>query len=72
MDIGHLTAMFMIGPIGLPEGIIILLVALLIFGGRRLGDIGRGIGEGIRNFRSAVGGKDEKTVEGEKNPKTPS
>ena len=72
MDIGHLTAMFMIGLIGLPAVIIILLVALLIFGGRRLGDIGRGIGEGIRNFRSAVGGKDEKTVEGEKNPKTPS
>ncbi|MBI1955261.1 MAG: twin-arginine translocase TatA/TatE family subunit [Acidobacteria bacterium] len=62
----------MIGPIGLPEWIIIILVALLIFGGKRLGDIGRGLGEGIRNFRGAVAGKDEKTIEGEKNPKTPS
>ena len=55
--------------IGLPELVIIVLVALLVFGGRRLGDIGRGLGEGIRNFRSAVGGKEEKAAEGEKNPK---
>lgn len=72
MHIGQLSAMFLLGPIGLPEWIIIILIALLIFGGRRLGDIGRGLGEGIRNFRGAVAGKDEKSLEGEKNPKTPS
>jgi sec-independent protein translocase protein TatA len=44
--------------IGLPELIVIVLVALLVFGGRRLGDIGRGLGEGIRNFKGAM--KDEK------------
>lgn len=55
--------------IGLPEMVVIGLVALLIFGGKRLGDIGRGLGEGIRNFRSAVGTKDEKSVETEKNSK---
>jgi len=55
--------------IGLPELVIIVLVALLVFGGRRLGDIGRGLGEGIRNFRGAV--KDgDKPAEGEKHPKT--
>ena len=54
--------------IGLPELVIIVLVALLVFGGRRLGDIGRGMGEGIRNFRNAM--RDEKPAEGEK--KTPS
>ena len=56
--------------IGLPELVIIVLVALLVFGGRRLGDIGRGMGEGIRNFRNAM--RDEKPAEGEKNPKSPS
>jgi len=53
--------------IGLPELVIIVLVALLVFGGRRLGDIGRGLGEGIKNFRSAM--RDEKPVEGGKTPK---
>ena len=54
--------------IGLPELVIIVVVALLVFGGRRLGDLGRGLGEGIRNFRSAVK-SDEKPAEGEKHPK---
>ena len=58
---------FFIGPIGMPEWIILIALALLIFGGRRLGELGRGLGEGIRNFRSAV--KDEKS-EGEKPAKT--
>lgn len=59
--------------IGLPEMLVIAVVALLIFGGKRLGDIGKGLGEGIRNFRSAVTGKDEKSVDSvevEKSPKT--
>ena len=47
--------------IGLPELIVIVALALLIFGGRRLGDIGKGIGEGIRNFKSAV--KDDKPAD---------
>jgi len=63
---------FWIGPIGLPEWIIIIALALLIFGGRRLGEIGRGLGEGIRNFRSAVSSKDEKAVEEERSSKSSS
>jgi sec-independent protein translocase protein TatA len=42
------------GSIGLPEMIIILAIILLIFGANRLPDIGRGIGQGIRNFKSAT------------------
>ena len=52
--------------IGLPELIVIVVLALLVFGGRRLGDLGRGLGEGIKNFKSAV--KDEKPAESEKKP----
>lgn len=59
-----------LGPIGLPEWIIIIALALLIFGGRRLGEIGRGLGEGIKNFRSAVTSKDEKSAEAERTPKS--
>ena len=34
--------------------ILILLIALMLFGGRRLPEIGRGIGKGIRNFKDAT------------------
>ena len=61
-----LVAMFL-GSIGPMEWVIIVGLALLIFGGKRLGEIGRGMGEGIKNFRSAV--KDEKTAEVEKESK---
>ncbi len=44
----------MLGKIGLPEILIILAIALLIFGPGRLSELGKGLGEGIRNFKSAV------------------
>ena len=42
------------GKLGLPEILLILAVALLIFGPSKLADLGKGLGEGIKNFRSAV------------------
>ena len=47
------------GPIGLPEMLIILVIILLIFGASRLPEIGKGIGAGIKNFKSAVKDPDE-------------
>lgn len=44
----------MFGKIGLPEILIILAIALLIFGPGRLSELGKGLGEGIRNFKSSV------------------
>jgi sec-independent protein translocase protein TatA len=57
---------FFLGTIGPMEWVIIVGLALLIFGGRRLGEIGKGMGEGIKNFKSAM--KEEKPVEAEKKP----
>jgi sec-independent protein translocase protein TatA len=42
------------GKLGLPEILLILFIALLIFGPSKLADLGKGIGEGIKNFKSAV------------------
>ncbi len=43
-----------------PEWLIILLVVvLLIFGAKRLPEIGSSLGRGIRTFKSAVTGEDE-------------
>jgi sec-independent protein translocase protein TatA len=47
-----LIALF--GPIGLPEMLIILVIIVLIFGASRLPEIGKGIGQGIKNFKASV------------------
>ena len=41
----------MIGNIGVPELIIILAIALLVFGPRKLPEVGRSIGRALREFR---------------------
>ncbi len=44
----------MFGTLGLPELLIILAIALIIFGPGKLADLGKGLGEGIRNFKAGV------------------
>ena len=39
--------------VGLPELLVIFLVCLLLFGANRLPEIGRSLGEGIREFKKA-------------------
>ena len=52
-----------IGPLGIPELLIILLIIMLIFGARRLPEIGSSLGRGIRTFKTAVTGEDDKREE---------
>ncbi|HTC95434.1 MAG TPA: twin-arginine translocase TatA/TatE family subunit [Terriglobales bacterium] len=42
------------GKLGLPELIVILVIALIIFGPSKIADIGKGLGEGIRNFKQGM------------------
>lgn len=44
----------MIGRLGMPELLIILVIIIVLFGASRLPEIGRGIGKGIRNFKDAT------------------
>lgn len=51
----------MLSAFGTTELIIILAIAVLLFGASRLPQLGKGLGEGIRSFRDAIrGGSDEK------------
>jgi sec-independent protein translocase protein TatA len=50
----------MIGGLGAPELLIILVIVLLIFGASRLSDIGGSLGKGIKEFRAAVRDDDDK------------
>jgi len=45
--------------IGTSELIIILGIAVLIFGARRLPEIGSGMGKAIKNFKTSLSGQDE-------------
>jgi sec-independent protein translocase protein TatA len=55
-----------LGGLGFPELLMIAAVALLLFGGKKVGDLGKGLGEGIRNFKVALKGDDETKKEEEK------
>jgi sec-independent protein translocase protein TatA len=45
--------------IGVPEVLVILVVALIIFGPGKLPEIGGALGKGIRDFRKSLSGADE-------------
>ena len=46
------------GPIGAWEIVLILLIVVFLFGARRIPEIARGLGEGIRGFRTSLRGPD--------------
>ncbi len=48
----------MFGSLGLPELIVIFALVLLIFGTSRVASLGKGLGEGIRNFKQALKGEE--------------
>jgi len=49
--------------IGMPELLVILGVAVLLFGGKKIPELAKGLGEGIRNFKTALKGEPEKAAE---------
>jgi sec-independent protein translocase protein TatA len=51
-----------VGPFGLTELLIVLAILLLIFGARRLPEMGSSLGKSLRLFKSSVTGEDEKKV----------
>jgi sec-independent protein translocase protein TatA len=52
--------------IGMQELLVVLAICVLIFGARRLPEIGSGLGKAIKNFKTGVSGKDEIDVTPEK------
>jgi sec-independent protein translocase protein TatA len=47
--------------IGIAGLIVILIVALLVFGPKRLPEIGRSLGKGMREFKESITGKDDQS-----------
>lgn len=51
----------MLSKIGVPELLIILAIAIVIFGAKTLPKLGKAMGETIRNFKQGVAERDEET-----------
>jgi sec-independent protein translocase protein TatA len=50
----------MFGELGVPELLLIFGIALLLFGPKKIGELGKGLGEGIKSFKSALRDDDKK------------
>lgn len=44
----------MFGSLGVPELLLILVIVIIIFGANKLPQLGRGLGEGLRNFKESI------------------
>ena len=53
----HTTLLFM--GIGMQELIVIVLIALLFFGGKKIPELMKGLGKGVKNFKDGVNGIEE-------------
>lgn len=64
----HKIMLFLISMPGGPELILIVLVVLLLFGGRKIPELMRGLGQGVREFNSAKRNIQSELEEGMKEP----
>ena len=51
------------GGLGVSELVIILIIVVVIFGASRLPQLGKGLGQGIRNFKDSIRASQEKEIE---------
>jgi sec-independent protein translocase protein TatA len=58
----------MLGNIGPLEIVVVLIIALIVFGPKRLPELGRSLGRGIREFRGSLGGNDDEDEEDDPAP----
>ena len=54
------------GPLGMPELLIIGLIVIILFGARRIPEVAKGRGEGIRHFKTGMRGDDPRELDDRK------
>jgi len=58
--------MFLLGPVGPTELLLIVLIVVIIFGARRLPELGKSLGEGIKNFKRSISSKERDSDKSDK------
>jgi sec-independent protein translocase protein TatA len=53
------------GNLGFGEILIIVFILVLLFGGKKIPELAKGLGEGVRSFKRGLRGDDEKKIEKE-------
>lgn len=61
----------MLGSIGPTELLLILLIVIIIFGGKKLPELGKSIGEGIKNFKNSMNLNEEHKDKSNQKPEPP-
>ncbi len=64
--------MFLFGPVGPAELLVIVLLIVIIFGAKRLPELGKSLGEGIKNFKKSISSKDKNQEPPSDKPQPPS
>ena len=59
--------MLFLGSLGPTELLLILLIVIIIFGARKLPDLGKSLGDGIKNFKKSMNTKDDEDKPSKKN-----
>ena len=63
--------MFLFGPVGPTELLLIVLILVIIFGARKLPELGKSLGEGIKNFRKSITSKEKGNESPPEKPQPP-
>ena len=63
--------MFLFGPVGPTELLLIVLIIVIIFGARRLPELGKSLGEGIKNFKKPITSRDKENDSSDKSQPPP-
>ena len=56
------------GSFGIQELLIILVIAVLLFGGKKIPEVAKGLGEGIKNFKNALRSEEKAAEEKKQQP----
>ena len=59
LGLGSVLPLLVLFGVGFQEVLLILLIVVLIFGASRIPELGKGLGEGIKNFKKGVKGEED-------------